>query len=415
MSEDYYFFFSYSSENYRNARLRDEDRNHLDDFFLALRAKVSDLCGLPAEKVAYMAPKHLKMADNWDAQLRDALRKSRVLVSLISPGYWLSRYCKLEMSYFQRRYEEHVRAGAGDDTHRILPVFWTNSDFAYRNIWPEAAALMKRCQFTQEGLPESYPAVGLSQICELQSRENFLRLCNCLAARIVSLWDKGALPDLPVEEEPEAAEGPAAPAPAPAGDAGVFATPSANVVYVVGTRAEMEEAGLPAAEYGQSREEWTPFQAAPGETVGALTHRGAQAAGFELRSLEVSGELLPLIERARERNRPVLLVLDRRALRLGPMRARMAEYSALKQFGHCGLVAAGGREVTDEEVGLAFPEKFVPGLPNHVWHPPHDKTGYVNSVSWVLGNVRSGLMSLSPPSVTFGRSAVPGLSVPAGS
>src|ERR1700755_802211 len=166
MSNYYYFFFSYARANHENARWEKQGNtgNYLDEFFDALCREVSDRTGRPANQVAYRDQHRLKVSDFWDQGLVDGLQKSRVLISLISPHYLKSSYCGREMAFFHKRFKEHIKLN-GDDrqSHRILPLFWLDTEHCLKHAAPSVTTFLKRCNYTQRGMPENYPAVGIAQ------------------------------------------------------------------------------------------------------------------------------------------------------------------------------------------------------------------------------------------------------------
>lgn len=416
MPDYYYFFFSYARGNHENARWERQGTcgNYLDEFFEALCRQVSDRTGRPAKEVAYRDQTRLKVSEFWDQGLVEGLQKSRVLISLISPRYLESVNCGREMMFFNKRLEQYCRLHeVGVTAHRIMPVFWANSEHCFKNVSPGTNNFLKRCNLTQAGMPGNYPAVGLSQICQLRPDTDYEKLCHALADRIVELADNNdPLPKLSDDEDFHALESLYAYLERETTEDVVLHGPSgANVFYVVGTRAEMEVAGaLPADDYRDNREGWFPFPEAPGATVEMLTREGANVIGLnDLRNLKLSEKLVPLIETAKRRNSPVLLVLDRRALSLKEIKQRMKEYDKVN-FDHCGLVTAGGAGVPDGDVEEVFQFKHKDLY--HVWNVPASRAGYVESVTSVLRGIKEQLMRQGTPETTFTRSTMPGLSAP---
>jgi hypothetical protein len=129
------------------------------------------------------------------------------------------------------------------------------------------------------------------------------------------------------------------------------------------------------------------------------------------RHFSFPSNLLQLVEAAKKRNSPVLLVLDRCVVWLPKVTERLGEYAA-RHFEHCGLVTAGGSEVPADEVQGVFTFRFVNGYPHHMWEVPAGREEYVSSVAAVLGGIRKYLVGHGPTAVTLSSAPVPGLSGP---
>jgi hypothetical protein len=76
--ENYYFFFSYATENRETAKGRHYAavRYYLDEFFEDLCNHVSEKTGKNAQEVAYRDRERLRVADFWNEQLVDGLQRS---------------------------------------------------------------------------------------------------------------------------------------------------------------------------------------------------------------------------------------------------------------------------------------------------------------------------------------------------
>jgi hypothetical protein len=383
MSDYCYFFFSYASANHANAEWdRHGNRgNYLDGFYETLCKQVSNLTGWPANQVAYRDRQRLKMSDFWNQELVKGLQKSRVLLSLISPHYLRSHNCGRELAFFNRRLDEYVQAnGAGEmQAHRILPLFWEDSPVCMKKTTPGLSKFLNRCNFTQQGMPASYPAVGISQLCMLRAGNDYEQLCRSIAERIVELADEiPPLPPLPEQEDFSDLESIYRQLEKEAETYEILNGPGgANVVYVVGTRSEMEASGgMNLDSYAEKREGWLPFSEAPGATIELLTQEGVNQAGLnELHNARLPNNLVRLIEEAKQKNSAILLVFDRWALRVPHITAKMSEYDQ-HNFTNCGLVTAGGSEIPDDQIGKIFRTKSLPNYPHHIWNIPMKRDIY---------------------------------------
>jgi hypothetical protein len=418
MAGYYYFFFSYARANYENAIWQKQgDRgNYIDEFFDTLCREVSDLTGRATNEVAYRDQNHLKVGEFWDQSLVEGLQKSRVLLSLISPHYLQNHNCGRELAFFDKRLEEHIKAAGSDaQSHRIVPLFWKNSVTCFQKSTPGIATFLRRCNFTQQGMPANYLTLGLSQICKLRNGNDYEQLCQSLAERIVELADNlEPLSALPEQGDFSDLESLYTQLEKEDNEDLILSSPSgANVVYAVGTRAEMESVdGVKIDTYREERENWSPFPESQGATVELLTQEGANLAGLpELRNHGLPRNPRRLIEIANERNSPVLIVLDRCALFLPHITTGMSDYDGFNSE-NCGLVTAGGREISDDRVKQVFKFKCIPSYLHHIWNVPENRDAYVESVASVLSGIKKQLMSNGLPGTRFIRGALPGLSTP---
>lgn len=413
--DDYYFFFSYASENHKKAT-KYGGGNHLDDFFNHLRTRVWDKSrpGRNDNEVAYRDRNRLKIGDFWDTRLIEGLQKSRVVVAVLSRHYLASANCGKELAFFQRRWDEFVRTVDASDiaTHRILPLYWEDSGRCSNGTSAKIMGFFERLQYTQEEMPGNYPIKGLSQLCHLGLKEDVESLCEAFAERIVELAEhRQIMPPLPNPENYTNVESLYSQLTAGAQRPTVASGPTAaNVMYVVGTQNEVKAENVAdKANYGVGREDWHPFQDAPGATVGLLTQEGANQAGVtNLHNLEPTDDILPLIKQASNQNSPVLLVLDRQTLRIPTLASKLRDYDVVN-FSHCGLVTAGGIQTTDDELAKVFKFKVIPNYPNHIWTLPPDRKRYVDSVASVLGNLRRCLLQTAKPVTAVTGSSVPSL------
>jgi hypothetical protein len=419
MPDYYYFFFSYARLSHGTAKGNlGNTCNYLDEFFDALCRKVSALSGQPLDAVAYRDKSALKASEFWDPSLVEGLQKSRVLLSVLSPHYLKSQYCRRELAFFHKRFGEHVRqSGDASQAHRILPLFWQDMMHCDKHAGPYLKEFLKSLSYSQPGIPEDYHLMGVEQMCRLGRHKDAVEdLCHSLAMRIVEIAeDLPPMPPLPSPlslgsleniEELLAREG---------AHHTIFSGPTgANVVYFVGTRAQMATSGtVPSNSYADVREKWCPFSHSGGETVEILTREGAQQAGLSgLNNLGLPESLTPLLDKAKEKNSPLLFVLDRPALAVREIRERMSEYDSTN-YGNCGLVTVGGG-ATDTMVKEVFKYKCAPNYLHHVWKIPNGRQEYVDSVASVLSGIQRQLMSQGKSDTTFGRSDVPGLSAPSG-
>jgi hypothetical protein len=92
----------------------------------------------------------IKVGDEWPDELESALRRSRLLVSVLSPPYFRSHWCLAEWSSFAAR-QEHLK-GQGRNAARALihPAVYADGDH-----FPADAQRISRLDFSAWNAPMS--------------------------------------------------------------------------------------------------------------------------------------------------------------------------------------------------------------------------------------------------------------------
>jgi hypothetical protein len=136
---EYLFFFSYAHENYTNSVFRHAGKeiNYLDEFYENVVSYVSDISGRSRDTVSFRDQDRLRISDHWSPELVEGLKSSHVLLAMISPHYVRRPGCGREYGYFKRRFEAATSLGGVGSPHRIIPVFWIDSNPTKHVLHPE--------------------------------------------------------------------------------------------------------------------------------------------------------------------------------------------------------------------------------------------------------------------------------------
>jgi hypothetical protein len=184
-----------------------------------------------------------------------------------------------------------------------------------------------------------------------------------------------------------------------------------NVVYAVGTRNEAVEYGFDnVGTYDAVRERWTPF-ADSGETVELVTRQGLNTAGqddTDYRNLGLPPDLNERLSAAKAVNSPVVIVLDRRSLRVPAIEAALRDYDD-RDYPHVGLVTASGSELDEPLLAQALPTKYGYRRPNHSWSVPDDRDFFVLKVGEVISGLRRALQQAGPTAMLHPAAPLPGI------
>jgi hypothetical protein len=129
--------------------------------FFELCDHLGELCPPISPVPVGMMDARIEMGEDWAAWLGRQLGQCRVLVALLSPGYFASEMCGKEWAAFSSRAVRHVPGAAGptaDPTavpSAIVPVRWVPTPL------DEMPAAARRLQFAHGDFPESYLSHGL--------------------------------------------------------------------------------------------------------------------------------------------------------------------------------------------------------------------------------------------------------------
>jgi hypothetical protein len=271
---------------------------------------------------------------------------------------------------------------------------------------------LDQLQFTQKHLPEDYPRIGIHNYYGLEDNASCFAFRKQLAQRINELSNLPPMPELPVDKDfndlPSFFE-----RREPADEERVAAGPrGTNVVYAVATRDEMAAKQPDAATtYGEDREDWRPFTDKPNRPVGLVTQAALSDAGQsegEYCPLGLPNDLVAKIRRARDKNSPVLLVIDHASLEIDAIRTRLASYDEV-DCPHVGLVTAGGGNGKEALLAQVFPTKYLIDRPHHVWTVPPSSDVYERSVSDIASALRKVVQNFSEATVPLPQASVPRL------
>src|SRR5262249_35547842 len=140
-------FISYARTDAQQRDLRE----FLDDLLFEVRSK----SGFGEDQLRFLDTEAIRMGQEWQTQLLEALRTSRICVCLCSQSYLNSPTCGREYQAFLNRRETFVRSqpSAQRQPRIIFPVIWERPSGI-----PEA---ISRFQYSEDGFPELYVKEGL--------------------------------------------------------------------------------------------------------------------------------------------------------------------------------------------------------------------------------------------------------------
>ena len=113
----YEFFFSYTRSN---------NDTHLNQFFEDLSEQIRNRRGLARDaEVGFFDQRDIELGETWDARIAKALKASKVMVCIYSPGYFKQPYCGKEWTAFYERCEQSRLQGTYASLPPLIkPVLW---------------------------------------------------------------------------------------------------------------------------------------------------------------------------------------------------------------------------------------------------------------------------------------------------
>ena len=214
IEQEYKFFFSYARNDYESSKrtiiTNDGSRtvNYLEIFFEEVSKEVSSLTGENPDKVVYCDIERLKISDYWNKQLVEGLQNSSVLLAIISPAYLKSWNCGREVQFFIKRSNRLRLLSGQQQSHQIIPVFWEDASVCFRGLDKNVSKFLKEFQWSQTGMPENYPSVGIGKMYKLMSLRECAQVVAQIAKRIVEI--AAMRPELPQLGEDDFSEMPSA-------------------------------------------------------------------------------------------------------------------------------------------------------------------------------------------------------------
>lgn len=354
-----YFFLSYASA---------DDDGYLTGFYRDLREAVRSRTGLRADEIGFRDQANLPVGVTWTSELSTALATARVFVAMCSPSYFASEICGREWQMFtELARQRHAAAGggAGATPANLLPIIWIPS----ANM-PDIA---RRVQHAHEGLGKLYAREGLQFLARLRRyRDEYQLFVTRLAERIVTVGgtsDPRMPPQVPaLEDVPNAftVGTPAAPSRhrggrrrrdvdhrGRAGSLGHRQAVAAGAVEA-GEVGE-EEPSLPGGPrhvhfvvvaapsyklghirrdmqfYGPTAYDWAPYRPQFHQRVCVFVQNIASTRDLTSTLATAESSIVDLLREAKERNEPVVLIVDVWTTKLDAYRAVLFEYDRLNE------------------------------------------------------------------------------------
>jgi FxsC-like protein len=329
-----YFFLSYA---------RGHDDAYVEQFFDDLSQEIRRRTGIPPnEPVGFLDTRNLALGTRWPEELTAALAICQVFVAIYSPRYFARANCGKEWAVFAARMRAYEEA-TGRHPDLLLPVLWVPQ--------PAVPAVAGDIQFLDSDLGQTYLDRGLYRMLRIRRFEDeYQEFLARLGDKMLQLTDQHVLPpaapvDLEAVPNPFPPDwgprtGPGrdrtgdAPPPArsrPTTGGGEWRPPAGGghveFVFVVST-ADEQPAGRQHREfYGETAADWRPYLPDDQAPLSLTAQRTAVSRDFTSNvTTAADGTLIDRLDRARENNQIVVLLVDVWATRIAKYRQMLVRY-----------------------------------------------------------------------------------------
>ncbi|SEK54574.1 FxsC C-terminal domain-containing protein [Streptacidiphilus jiangxiensis] len=273
-----------------------------------------DLTGVDSREAAGFMDQGLVLGEGWSDRLSDALATCRVFVPLYSPRYFRSQWCGKEWAAFASRSTFSLRGTDGAETasRAIVPIQWVPMS---PGSLPRTAAEL---QYLHDLFGPDYVTEGLYALSKLNYFRNAYEFAvHRIAQRVVELAETTVTPVGPrrgSESFPDAFESARSP------------RRRLRIAVVAPTVAALP-ADRSSDYYGASALDWNPYHPSAELSLGRVAVEIARGLEFlpVLEDFDTVAESLLTAASARS---PVLLLVDRWAVRDPGRRARLAALDA---------------------------------------------------------------------------------------
>jgi FxsC-like protein len=320
---------------------------HLDRFHQDLVTLLSQKGGHLSDDVVFRDSSDIDWGDRWPDELSHSLASARALVCLCSPLYFTRPWCGKEFGFFRDRVITYAKEKKlAKVPPLIFPVLWIPAKKGAKPF-PE---MIRDLQSTQ-GFGDVYDQQGLQYILRLNKHaDEYQDILTVMADRIIE-----AVADNPL---PETLSTPPVASLVDVFAADAFnAKPSANgpghvqFILVAAPRIELEQLPMrrQLAAYGESSNDWRPFQPPRESRIGPLLQGLAAEADFTSDLVRAESDIAERVRRAQADNSLVLLVVDPWTLRIQLYHEYLKKYDEQEFLNSAVLVPWNDND--DETIG----------------------------------------------------------------
>ena len=349
---DHWFFLSYARNDNRDA--------YVCKFFEDLADEVCQKAALPSgsghHDVGFLDEGGILHGESWDQKIVASLQSSRVLVCLISRGYFSSEYCGKELQIFRSRINRFMAENprVPHPPPVIMPVFWEGE----KRVCGELRGGIDSSQLKQPDYGEVYAEQGLRNLLKQNTtyHDAYYKFLDAFAERLYQAAKDARLPQLePVpslsetvsawSQEPTSAS-PARPVPS-------SGTDTARFVFVAGRQDEISPYRQHIEFYGsRGGQDWKPYFPAVKKEVGLISQTVASQADLYSQILPISDDLIKEIRAAEATNTIVLVVVDPWSIQVQGYRHWVESYDQANFAVNTGVLVVWNRQSDESDEQL---------------------------------------------------------------
>jgi FxsC-like protein len=324
-----------------------------------------------------------------------AVSSCKVFVPIYSPHYFDREFTGQEWHAFDRRLAEHeTRTGRRPDA--IVPVWWLPSR---RGVPPVAASVQHGASLTAT----DHHQRGLRYLLQRKaSRDDYIEILVSLADRILHVAEDppAAMTFADLSKLPNAFERtgdnespPVDPAGEPAGEP---AAGPRHVNFLIAARGrdEMRVQREDLDVYGENWADWRPYYPGCTDRVAVRAQHEATAQDMTTSAEGVSEALFDALERAKERNELVVLLVDPWAVELPDYQALLRRLDDIRSTHTAVLVPWEPADVPPSVRGTALRDKLLAVLGGWADAGDHAFRGELGSIEAFVESLQQVLVAL---------------------
>lgn len=366
-----YFFFSYARKDDRGGK--DGGLGHLGKFYEDLEYEIGSLSKLSEEKIGFRDTSSIEPGEQWPEQLAEALNVSRVFIYMHSPTYFARPMCGKEWQVFRTRIDEYVEENQDCQARPCLmvPVLWIPT------VQVPVPDCVSNIQYSHEDFGDIYAQDGLYHMMRLSMFEDaYQRFLREFAKRIMQVAENTELPGLDtipeIKDVENAFEEKTTPQDPDSKDSSGYSGPRcAQFVYVAGKKNELKTVRNNVNAYGEEGgRDWKPYFPEVEEEIAIISQRVATDEKFYYEVFSLTNELTDMIQKSRDRNEVVVLIVDPWTLELEFYSSVMQKYDNFDFF-NCSLLIVFNDK--DNETKMELPRLELTVKATFVAKSTHEK------------------------------------------
>jgi hypothetical protein len=362
------FFVSYARNDTDYEPFRKGMKKFIDD----LSALVAVKMAVPRAGICFFDESSIETGTIWRSELSDALKGTKVGVTLYSPSYFTSKWCGKEFQVFLDRVAANPTPSP--QPVGIVPVLWMKCTTLPPSV--------EQIQYKHAEFPPEYVEVGIQRLLSLEVyNDKYLLSVEAIADAIVAAAKSGLRPAITLDLEN---------------------TPSAwDRSIEVDPESHKEGAIAKTCFVFISRRgwDWQPYPENR-KTIGAMAQQISGDLGLRYEEIVCDATLANKLKETRTSSVPTILFGDPASLRDGAYAQLMREYDDLYLL-NCGALVPWEEESkkkgNNDDAWLYLKDKVcqqktkIPP-PNHEWRSIFSQDDLETKTRTVIENIRLRLL-----------------------